>query len=138
VVDVHTPAQRSRNMAAIKARNTKPEILVRRVVHSMGFRYGLHNRKLPGTPDLVLRRHKKVIFVHGCFWHCHQCSLGRVVAQTNAEFWARKRAGNAERDRRTKKDLERDGWRVLVLWECETKDRDKLCRKLERFLTSHA
>ena len=120
-MDVHSRKQRSRNMAAVRGTNTKPEMTVRRLLHSLGYRYVLHDRRLPGRPDLVFPGRRKVIFVHGCFWHCHECRFGRVVPETNAVFWRKKRAGNMARDRRNLRVLQSDGWSVLVVWECETK-----------------
>jgi len=108
-------------MAAIKGRDTQPEMRVRSLLHSLGFRYRLHRKDLPGKPDIVLPRHHTVIFVHGCFWHCHDCRWGSVVPKTRAEFWADKRRGNVERDAQRTEALEALGWRVLTVWECETK-----------------
>jgi DNA mismatch endonuclease (patch repair protein) len=134
MVDVHTPEQRSRNMSAIRGRDTKPEIMVRSLVHGMGYRYRLHRRDLPGKPDLVFPRLRKVIFVHGCFWHVHDCPYGRVQPATNAAFWSEKRGGNANRDRRNAAELRRAGWRSLVIWECEIRDRERLARRVKAFL----
>src|SRR5579872_1111623 len=97
-MDVHTVEQRSGNMAAIKGKNTKPEMMVRRLLHRMGYRYVLHSKKLPGRPDLVFPSRRQVIFVHGCFWHMHDCRYGNVVPATNREFWQTKRTGNVARD----------------------------------------
>jgi DNA mismatch endonuclease (patch repair protein) len=121
MTDVHTREQRSRNMAAIRSRNTKPEVRVRRVLHGMGFRFRLHRKDLPGRPDIVLPKFRTAIFVHGCFWHCHRCKYGSVVPATRAEFWAAKRGGNVARDRRNRAELGRLGWRVVVVWECEVR-----------------
>lgn len=133
--DVHTPAQRSRNMASIGSRNTRPEMLVRSAVHRMGFRFRLHVRTLLGSPDLVLPAHRKVIFVDGCFWHCHRCRFGMVKPATNADFWAEKRKKNVERDRRNRRLLRQQGWDVLTVWECWTRDPErKLMPRLEQFL----
>ena len=118
-MDVHSPATRSRNMAAIRSANTKPELRVRSALHALGFRFRLHRKDLPGRPDIVLPKYRTVIFVHGCFWHCHRCKYGSVVPATRAEFWAAKRAGNVARDRRNAAALRRLGWRVIVLWECK-------------------
>src|SRR5262245_15857477 len=117
--DVHTPEQRRRNMAAIRGRDTKPEMAVRRLVHRMRLRDRLHGRRLPGHPDLVFASRRKVIFVHGCFWHLHDCRLGAATPTTNATFWAEKRTATARRDARVRSELERAGWRVIVVWECE-------------------
>lgn len=130
-MDVHTPEQRSRNMAAIRSKNTKPEMIVRRLLCEMGLRYRLHRTDLPGKPDIVMLGRKVAIFVHGCFFHMHKCRYGRVVPATNAEFWQTKRSGNAARDRRNALQLRKFGWTVLTVWECETRNQDKLKNKLE-------
>lgn len=130
MVDVHTPEQRSRNMAAIRNKNTKPEIVVRRLLCEMGLRYRLHRTDLPGTPDIVMPGRKVVIFVHGCFFHMHKCRYGRVVPATNPEFWQTKRSGNAARDRRNARQLRKLGWQVVTMWECETKNPETLRRRL--------
>ena len=131
-MDVHTPATRSRNMAAIRSANTKPEMRVRSALHAMGFRFRLHRKDLPGRPDIVLPKHQTAIFVHGCFWHCHRCKYGSVVPATRAEFWAAKRAGNVARDRRNAAALRRQGWRVIVLWECEVRTVESARAKLQK------
>lgn len=110
-------------MAAIRGKDTCPEIIVRRYLHSQGFRFRLHMAGLPGKPDLVLPRYNSVIFVHGCFWHVHDCQFGAVKPKTNAEFWAAKRQRNVERDGETVVALEQLGWRVKVLWECDIETR---------------
>lgn len=115
--DVLTVAQRQLNMSRIKGKNTKPEMIVRQGLHARGLRYRLHDRKLPGSPDLVFPRHGAVVFVHGCFWHAHGCALSKLPA-TRQEFWREKLAGNATRDRRAIEALQTGGWRVLVVWEC--------------------
>ena len=134
MVDVHSSEQRSRNMSAIRSKDTKPEVCVRRLLHSMGFRFRLHRRNLPGKPDIVLARHKAVILVHGCFWHCHKCRFGMVKPAQRAEFWAAKRQSNTERDLRNKISLESLGWRVMVVWECEIGAHDLLKKRLKEFL----
>ena len=121
-------------MSQIRSRNTKPEMIVRSLVHRMGFRYSLHRKDLPGKPDIVLTRHKKIIFVHGCFWHMHKCRYGRVTPKTNAKFWQSKRQGNVDRDKRNLKELRKLGWKILIVWECQTRDIDKLTKRLNRFL----
>jgi DNA mismatch endonuclease (patch repair protein) len=133
-MDVLTPNQRSYCMSRIRGRDTKPEMVVRRLVHALGFRFRLHRRDLLGIPDLVLPKHRKLIFVHGCFWHMHSCRYGSVVPKTNAEFWNKKRLGNVARDDRNLRQLRRDGWRVLVVWECETREPEKLLPRLVKFL----
>ena len=133
--DVHSPEQRSFNMSRIRSRDTKPEMIVRSLVHQMGFRFRLHKKGLPGTPDLVLTAHRKVIFVHGCFWHMHRCRYGKVTPATNAEFWQNKRGGNVTRDQRNRRQLKAAGWSVLVIWECWTRDIEgQLLPRLQRFL----
>jgi DNA mismatch endonuclease, patch repair protein len=126
VADVHTPEQRSRNMAAIKGTNTKPELRVRSLLHKLGFRFRLQRKDLPGRPDIVLAKYRTVIFVHGCFWHCHDCRWGRVTPKTRPEFWAEKRLGTTERDTRNIKALNTAGWRVLVIWECQSRSDEEL------------
>lgn len=135
MVDVHTPEQRSRNMSRIRSKDTRPELIVRSVVHRLGFRFRLHRRDLPGTPDLVFPRHRKVIFVHGCYWHLHDCRSGRVVPRTNAAFWATKRATNAQRDADALEQLTRLGWKTLVVWECTLRDAVRAERLIQKFLT---
>lgn len=133
--DVHTPEQRHRNMAAIKCRDTKPEMIVRRVVHGMGFRYRLHDPTLPGKPDLTFHRLEKAIFVHGCFWHMHDCENGQVKPQVNSAFWRRKRSSNVLRDTLNEQLLRILGWHVLVIWECQVGNTKVLSRRIRRFLS---
>lgn len=134
-----TPEQRHNCMAAVKSKNTKPEMIVRRYLHSLGFRYGLHNRKLPGSPDLVLRKYKTVIFIHGCFWHGHEgCPLFRIP-KSNVEFWVNKVRLNKDRDTKVKHHLEELGWRVIIIWECDLKVKSKreiVLNKLRQTLES--
>src|ERR1700730_6100869 len=137
MADVMTPEQRSRCMSRIRSKDTKPEWIVRRMVHSLGFRYRLHRKDLPGKPDLVFPRLRKLIFVHGCFWHLHKCRLGRVKPGTNADFWEKKRSSNSLRDRRNKRLLKSRGWSVLVLWECQTKKPELIRKLVSEFLTSN-
>lgn len=119
VVDRNT---RSRMMARIRGKNTKPELLVRKALFATGFRYRLHHRELPGSPDIVLPGRRVAIFVHGCFWHQHKhCRFAKVPA-SRSEFWISKLAGNVERDRKTIESLKTDGWRVFIVWECATRD----------------
>ena len=135
-MDVHTKEQRSFNMSRIRDKNTRPEMFVRSLTHHMGYRYRLHQKNLPGKPDLVFKRHKKVIFVHGCFWHMHNCRYGKVTPKTNRKFWQTKREGNVTRDKANIRKLRRLGWKVLTVWECQTRNEDKLTKKLEKFLSS--
>jgi DNA mismatch endonuclease (patch repair protein) len=134
MADVLTPQQRSFNMSRIRSRDTRPEMLVRSLVHRLGFRYRLHKKDLPGKPDLVLVRHRKIIDVHGCFFHMHDCRYGKVKPVTNAEFWQAKRQSNLNRDRRNIEALKKAGWQVLIIWECQTKNPDSLQEILNDFL----
>ena len=113
--------KRSRNMAAIKSKNTKPEMVVRRSLHSMGYRFRLHKRDLPGKPDIVLPKYKIALFVHGCFWHRHEGCKFSTIPKTRTEFWIKKFRGNVERDKLNQAKLISMGWTPLVIWECETK-----------------
>lgn len=117
MTDVLTTAQRRLNMSRIRGRDTKPELLLRRGLHALGFRYSLHRRDLPGCPDIVFPRFRAVVFVHGCFWHGHDCPMFKLPA-TRTEFWASKIAGNRERDASVLKCLSAKGWRTLTFWEC--------------------
>jgi DNA mismatch endonuclease, patch repair protein len=133
-MDRLTPGKRSAHMRRIRKRNTKPELIVRRVAHALGFRFRLHRRDLPGTPDLVLPRHRTTIFVHGCFWHQHaSCRLARQP-KSRLDYWLPKLARNIERDGETRSSLEAAGWRCVVIWECETKDQEALSQKLRQLL----
>ena len=133
-MDVLTKAQRSKNMAAIQGKNTKPEVFVRSLLHSLGCRFRLHRTDLPGKPDIVLVSRRKVILVHGCFWHCHNCRYGRVKPATNATFWSLKRQGNRDRDKRNLRRLRTLGWKPLIIWECWTRNSDRLKQTLQAFL----
>ncbi len=126
--------QRSRNMSAIKSKNTNPEITVRKLLHSMGYRFRLHKKDLPGSPDIVLPKYKTVIFVHGCFWHRHQNCKYASNPKTRREFWEKKFKENIERDKKTQEKLKNLGWKTKIVWECEIKKQDKLIKKLEDFL----
>lgn len=131
-----TIAERSRVMAAVKSRDTKPELIVRWLVHRLGYRFRLHRRDLPGTPDIVLPRLGKIINVHGCFWHMHTCERRRKAPVNHAAYWRAKRERNVARDRRTRRELRRLGWEVLTVWECQTRDIPALVKRLRAFLTS--
>ena len=114
-------------MSKVRSENTAPEICVRKLLHSMGYRYRLHKRDLPGNPDIVLSKYKTVIFVHGCFWHgCPNCRHARLRPKSNAEYWEKKLNRTLERDRQNQALLEKMGWNVLVIWECETKKKNLL------------
>lgn len=124
-------------MAAVKSEDTGPELVVRRLAHSMGYRYRLHVRSLPGTPDLVFPRLRKIINVHGCFWHLHRCARCRVPS-SRRRYWLAKLQGNAKRDKRVLRTLRQDGWRVLVVWECQTSPAklSRLAAKIAEFLNA--
>lgn len=122
MIDVVDPATRSRMMSGIQGKNTKPELLVRRYLHSRGLRYRLHVKTLPGKPDIVLPKHRTVVFVHGCFWHQHPNCRFATMPGSRTVFWANKLSENAARDKYQIAALEESGWRVLIVWECELKD----------------
>lgn len=135
-MDNLTPETRRETMRRVKAKDTTPERVVRRLVHSLGYRFRLHRRDLPGCPDLVLPRHRAAVFVHGCFWHVHHCKAGQKTPKTNTEYWQAKRERNRRRDARVKRQLYRLGWRVLTVWECQTRPREraKLAVRLARLI----
>ena len=136
MIDRLSPEDRSAHMRRIRRVDTKPELDVRRTAHRLGYRFRLHRRDLPGTPDLVFSRLKKVIFVHGCFWHQHNCRLGAKQPSTNAAYWLPKLARNVERDKLARRQLEDDGWGVLVIWECQTKMPNLAASLIRNFLGS--
>lgn len=129
-----TKEQRKNVMSSVKQRHTKPEIAIRKLLHRYGFRFRLHNKKLPGTPDIVLPKYKAVIFVHGCFWHQHEGCRKARRPTSNVEFWNEKLDRNAERDTRKESELKNLGWKVLIIWDCEIKDGDSLIEKIKHFL----
>lgn len=131
--DNRTPQQRSKNMRAVHGKNTAPELFVRSTLHRLGYRFRLHRSDLPGTPDIVFPVRRTVMFVHGCFWHGHSCPRGNLPS-TNRAFWQRKITANRARDSRAQKQLRKVGWRVLTVWECETRNQRRLERRLSRFL----
>ncbi|MEP6714613.1 MAG: very short patch repair endonuclease [Terriglobia bacterium] len=136
MTDVHTSEQRSFNMSRIRSRDTTPELRVRRRLHAAGLRYRLHDKRLPGTPDLVFPATRTVLFVHGCFWHMHRCKYGKPAPATNADFWAQKRLSNVARDRRNRAALRKAGWRVLEIWECETFDAARFQRSVDSIIAA--
>ncbi|WP_083811569.1 very short patch repair endonuclease [Asticcacaulis biprosthecium] len=143
MVDVHSPEQRSFNMSRIKGKDTKPEILLRSLLHRAGFRFRKNFGHLPGKPDIVLPKYKTAIFVHGCFWHRHANCRFAACPSSNKEFWQRKFLGTVERDTATRRSLEQSGWSVLTVWECELKQNpltalNKICVDLQgkRFETA--
>ena len=122
MADIVDSKTRSRMMSGIRGKNTKPEILVRKALHAKGYRFRLHDKKLPGKPDIVLPKYKTVIFVHGCFWHKHNCKHFKWP-KTRPEFWRDKIVGNTERDKKHIEELQKLGWNIKVIWECEIKDK---------------
>jgi DNA mismatch endonuclease (patch repair protein) len=135
--DVFTVAQRSAVMRAVRSKHTSPERVVRKIVSALGVRYRLHGRKVPGNPDLVFPGLKKVVFVHGCFWHRHACRKGQSMPATRVKFWQTKFDRNTARDAEVKRLLRRAGWRALVVWECQLRPEriDRTTARLRKFLT---
>lgn len=129
-----TDPARSAVMRAVKGRDTNPEMQVRRAAHALGFRFRLHRKDLPGSPDLVFPRLKTAVFVHGCFWHGHDCARGARAPKTNADYWRAKIARNVARDARVRGELEALGWAVETIWECELKDGEALKQRLAKAL----
>ena len=121
MADVHNKATRSFNMSRIKGKNTKPEMLVRKFLHAKGYRYKLHDKKLPGKPDIVLPKYRTVVFVHGCFWHGHNNCKYFVVPKTRTQWWTDKINGNKANDEKATKALKKDGWKIITVWECGLK-----------------
>ena len=136
MTDVFTPAERSAVMRRVKGQNTKPEILVRRMLWRLGARYRLHRRDLPGAPDIVLAGRRLAVFVHGCFWHGHDCARGARVPKANRDYWLGKVGRNRARDIANRDRLDALGWRVLTIWECELKDQAALENLLRATLES--
>lgn len=131
-----TSQERSRIMRRVKERDTGPEMVVRRLVYSLGYRYRLHRKDLPGKPDLVFAGRRKVIFVHGCFWHGHDCKRGARLPKTNVEYWVQKIARNKKRDKEHEMTLTNARWDVLVVWECQLRDEKRLSETLMAFLAN--
>ena len=127
--------RRSANMRRIQSSNTKPEVLVRRLLHRIGFRYVLHRRDLPGVPDLVFPSRRKIIFVHGCFWHQHSNCIDGRIPKSRVRYWRTKLVRNVQRDKKNIRLLRRHGWRVAIVWECELAEIEKLSDRLIKFLT---
>lgn len=125
MADVVDKATRSRMMSGIRGKDTRPEMLIRKKLHALGFRYRLHDKRLPGKPDIVLPRYKAVILIHGCFWHGHECHLYKQPS-SNVAFWEKKIATNRRHDQATRKALAGSGWRLLVIWECALKGKTRL------------
>ncbi len=133
-MDVFSKGKRSQIMSRISGKDTKPEMLVRSLLHRMGFRFRLHTKDLPGKPDITLPKHKKVIFVHGCFWHGHKDCPRSKRPSTNVKFWNEKIDGNIKRDKKNIQSLENQDWKTLILWTCEIKDQKTLESKLTSFM----
>lgn len=133
--DVHSPETRSYNMSRIRGKDTKPELMVRSLLHSMGYRFRLKNPQLPGRPDLILARYKTAVFVHGCFWHRHAGCRYASIPKARAEFWHNKFESNMRQDREVSEQLKAMGWNQLILWECEIKDKESLVNKIRGFFS---
>lgn len=134
MTDILSPEQRRRCMQSIRGKDTKPEIKVRKLCHALGYRFRLHRRDLPGSPDLVFPRLRLCLFVHGCFWHRHSGCKFAYEPKSRVEFWQNKFEGNVERDSRAESDLRQLGWRVEIIWECETRDSEQLAERLSSIL----
>ena len=135
-MDSLSPAERSEIMARVRYRNSRPELFVRKLVFALGYRYRLHAKDLPGHPDMAFRKLRKIIFVHGCFWHRHAaCALARLP-KSRLDFWLSKLEGNRKRDEKNKRALLRDGWRVLTIWECQLNRSERLTGRIRRFLNA--
>jgi DNA mismatch endonuclease, patch repair protein len=137
MIDTLTPAQRSKNMSRIRGKDTKPEMIVRRLTHAMGYRYRLHARELPGRPDLVFRPRRKAIFVHGCFWHRHEGCQFAYTPRSRQQFWSDKFESNVRRDQQALIDLASLGWQVLVIWECQTRCAEMVACLVAEFLEKY-
>ena len=137
MVDKLTPEERSKNMGKIRSKDTSPEMIVRRLAHRLGYRFRLHRKDLPGKPDLIFPSRKKIIFVHGCFWHQHNARKCKIVRtpKSKKDYWIPKLQRNVERDIQHKNNLKNMGWTTLVIWECETKNPEKLAAKIIKYLS---
>lgn len=135
MADIFSKSKRSEIMSRVRSENTKPELIVRSFLHRIGFRFRLHVRELPGNPDIVLPRHKKVIFVHGCFWHRHKGCKKTTTPKSHKAFWENKFEYNVNRDARNRSRLRRLGWKVLIVWECELRDESKMSEKIVKFMS---
>ena len=133
-MDTVSKEVRSRNMSAIRSKNTNPETVVRSLLFALGYRYRLHKKDLPGKPDIILKKHNTVIFVHGCFWHQHKECKRANIPKSNKKYWIPKLERNAERDKINKRELNKLGWNVITIWECETKDSGKITAELKKKL----
>jgi len=134
MTDTVSPERRSWIMSRVRGKDTTPELIVRSKTHKLGYRFRLHRRDLPGVPDLVFVSRRKVIFVHGCFWHGHHCVRGDRQPKSHSDYWRKKIARNKERDRSNRRQLRDLGWDVLVIWECQLRDEGELVKKLKAFI----
>ncbi len=134
MTDIFDPEKRSQIMSRIRGRDTRPEMIVRRIAHGLGFRFRLHRKDLPGRPDIVFPRHQAVIVVHGCFWHRHPGCKRASSPKTRVRYWQNKFEDNVVRDKRNETALRDLGWKVMVIWECETKDHEAVAARIESFL----
>jgi DNA mismatch endonuclease (patch repair protein) len=137
MADTLSPEYRSEIMSRITGRNTQPEVAVRKLLHRMGYRFRLHRKDLPGKPDIVLSKWKTIVFVHGCFWHGHECRRGKMPS-TNTDFWVEKIRKNRERDSIVVEKLRKIGWRTMIVWQCELNDVDSLRLRLKGIAADHA
>ncbi len=133
--DIYSKQKRSEIMSKISGKETKPEILVRKFLFANGFRYRKNDKRYPGRPDIVLPKYKIIIFVHGCFWHGHNCSAGKLP-ETRKEFWKNKIQGNIERDKKNKTELEKQGWKIIIIWQCELKNKKVKEKTLNELLNT--
>ena len=136
MTDTLTPLERSRLMAKIKGKNTGPERAVRALLHRAGYRFRLHVRNLPGTPDVVLPRHRTVVFVHGCFWHRHPMCKTASTPKSHRKFWADKFARNVANDRKHRRQLRRLGWRVITIWDCQLRHPERVLARINKILSA--
>ncbi len=134
MTDVYSKKKRSKIMSMVKEKDTKPEKVVRSLIHSLGYRYRLHRKDLPGKPDIVFKKYKKVIFVHGCFWHDHQCDRGKRIPKSNTQYWLDKKRKNRIREKKNIKLLKSMGWDCLIIWECEIKNLGEIQSRITSFL----
>ena len=134
MVDNLTEKQRKHCMRQVKSKDTRPEIVVRKLISLMGYRYRLHRKDLPGCPDLVFSVGKKVIFINGCYWHRHTCKKGRSKPETNKDFWRTKFYRTKQRDKENRKKLKKLGWQILTIWECQIKNVEKLKKMVTEFI----
>lgn len=135
MTDVFPSDKRSWIMSRVRDKNTSPEVKVRSLIHRLGYRFRLHRKDLPGKPDLVFNSRKKTIFVHGCFWHRHDCARGHRIPKTNSEYWIEKIQRNVERDSKHQSDLKMSGWDILIIWECEIGNPNNLAKEIDGYLS---